>query len=721
MALIVNGFCREVMEELPMEFAVEAQEAAGHQPRRQRRLSRARNNGIGRCSRSRTSVVEVDGKQILNGLSLSVGAGEVHAIMGPNGSGKSTLAYVLAGREGYEVTAGSVTLDGQDLLEMAPGGAGGGRACSSPCSTRSRSRASPTCTSCARRMNAHAPRARRGRDRRRRVHEAAAGEGRDRRRSTEALLKRDLNVGFSGGEKKRNEILQMAMLEPRAGDPRRDRFRPRHRRAADGRRWRQRAARARARGMLVITHYQRLLDYIVPDQVHVLADGRIRRVAAARSWRWSSRKTGYAGRLGASSPTSRPLRAAPDHGRGRRAHRAGAGLRRACSRTPAADCPARCWRGWRRAQLRALPAAGLPDARAPRHWKYTNVAPKCANVPMALAPQADLALDDDQRRISLGGPKARRLIFVNGHVVPELSHVGRPAAGHAGDEPGRALEDEPDARGALALARADGTSGSFTALNAAFAGAGSLDRARRRRRRGRARPAAVPDHWPAGTGDEPPAHRGPARHRREAAADREPCRPGRRPQPDQPGPQIDLGAGAQLEHDRVQLGDAAAATSASRSYAWAPALRLSQTVATLGGALVATRPSCGSKAAASRRCSTASTCRRPGACRQPDPGPPHAPPAAIRPVLQGRRRRPRARRVRRQDLVHKDAQKTNAYQNNDNLLLSDDAEIDTKPELEIYADDVKCSHGATVGDLDPHGAVLPPLARPASGRRPRAC
>ena len=218
--------------------------------------------------------VEVDGRKIIDGLTLAVGAGEVHAIMGPNGSGKSTLAFVLAGREGYEVTGGSVTYDGQDLLAMDPeerAAAGVFLAMQYPVEIPG------VANMYFMRQALNAQRRARGEP------EVGAGEFMKRLRATakvvgvgEELLKRDLNFGFSGGEKKRNEILQMAMLEPRLGildetDSGLDIDALRT--VADG----VNALRDPSRAIIVITHYQRLLDYIVPDQVHVLAQGRIRR------------------------------------------------------------------------------------------------------------------------------------------------------------------------------------------------------------------------------------------------------------------------------------------------------------------------------------------------------------------------------------------------------------------------------------------------------------
>ncbi len=216
--------------------------------------------------------VSVAGKAILNGLSLEVGTGEVHAIMGPNGAGKSTLGHVLAGREGYEVTQGSVCFVGQDLLSMAPearAAAGVFLAFQYPVeipgvnntyflraalNAQRRARGEPEYDS--------AQFLRLVREKLRVLH------------ISDDLLHRAVNEGFSGGEKKRNEIFQMAVLEPRLAildetDSGLDIDALKL--VADG----VNKLRDPARAFIVITHYQRLLDYIVPDRVHVLADGRI--------------------------------------------------------------------------------------------------------------------------------------------------------------------------------------------------------------------------------------------------------------------------------------------------------------------------------------------------------------------------------------------------------------------------------------------------------------
>jgi Fe-S cluster assembly ATP-binding protein len=214
----------------------------------------------------------VEDKEILKGLTLEVPAGEVHAIMGPNGAGKSTLSYVLTGREGYEVTEGKVTLDGQDLLALEPNERAA-RGVFLSFQYPLEIPGVPALTFIRTALNAQ--RKARGEP------EIAAPQFLKLAREKAAalkidfdMLKRALNVGFSGGEKKRMEILQMSMLEPRLlildeTDSGLDIDALRI--VSEG----VNALRSPDRSMLVITHYQRLLDYIKPDRVHVLSAGRI--------------------------------------------------------------------------------------------------------------------------------------------------------------------------------------------------------------------------------------------------------------------------------------------------------------------------------------------------------------------------------------------------------------------------------------------------------------
>src|SRR5437868_10023191 len=216
--------------------------------------------------------VEIDGKKILNGLDLVVNRGEVHAIMVPNGSGKSTLAYVLAGKDDYEVTEGQVLFEGEDVLEMEPderAARGVFLAFQYPIEIPG------VATMTFLRTAINAQRKKRGEaelstpEFMKRVRDVAGRLGIE----TE-MLRRAVNVGFSGGEKKRNEILQMALLEPRLcvldeTDSGLDIDALKI--VSDG----VNRLRSPKRAFIVITHYQRLLNYIVPDVVHVLSKGRI--------------------------------------------------------------------------------------------------------------------------------------------------------------------------------------------------------------------------------------------------------------------------------------------------------------------------------------------------------------------------------------------------------------------------------------------------------------
>lgn len=241
--------------------------------------------------------VSVEDKPILNGLSLGVKAGEVHAIMGPNGSGKSTLAHVLAGRDGYRVTGGRVLFDGRDLLAME---------------TEERARAG---VFLAMQYPVELPGVNNTVFLRTAVNAVRVARGEAELDAVsfikymkqrlalvqmdEKLLKRNVNSGFSGGEKKRNEILQMALLEPRLAildetDSGLDIDALRS--VADG----VNALRTPERAMIVVTHYQRLLDYIEPDHVHVLVAGQIVR-SGDRQLALELEKNGYGWLTGAAA------------------------------------------------------------------------------------------------------------------------------------------------------------------------------------------------------------------------------------------------------------------------------------------------------------------------------------------------------------------------------------------------------------------------------------
>ena len=238
--------------------------------------------------------LEEEDKQILKGVDLTVEAGKVHAIMGPNGSGKSTLSYVLAGRDGYEVTDGSAKLEGEDLLDLEPEeraaaglflafqypveipGVGNMTFLRTALNGQRKARGEPEMNSAD-------------------FLKLVRARAKDLKISDD-MLKRPVNMGFSGGEKKRNEILQMAVLAPKMcildeTDSGLDVDAMKL--VADG----VNALRDEGRAFLVITHYQRLLDHIVPDVVHIMVDGQIVKTGGAEL-ALEVEKNGYADLIG---------------------------------------------------------------------------------------------------------------------------------------------------------------------------------------------------------------------------------------------------------------------------------------------------------------------------------------------------------------------------------------------------------------------------------------
>lgn len=217
---------------------------------------------------------KVDGREVLKGLSLEINPGEVHAIMGPNGSGKSTLSYVLSGRDGYEVTDGTMTFMGEDIGDMAPeerAALGMFLAFQYPVEIPG------VTTTTFLKTAVNAVRKARGETEMTPVDFLKLQKEKITQLGMDAdFMKRGVNVGFSGGEKKRNEVLQLAMLQPKLAildetDSGLDIDALKV--VADG----VNALRAADRSFLIITHYQRLLNYIKPDVVHVLAKGKIQR------------------------------------------------------------------------------------------------------------------------------------------------------------------------------------------------------------------------------------------------------------------------------------------------------------------------------------------------------------------------------------------------------------------------------------------------------------
>lgn len=240
---------------------------------------------------------EIDGKEILKGLDLKIEPGKVHAIMGPNGSGKSTLSYVLAGREDYDVTGGDITLNGESIMEMSPeerAAKGVFLAFQYPVEIPGVQMTTFMKTA------VNSVRKARGQNELDAIDFLKLMKGKCKELGiSDEMMKRAVNVGFSGGEKKRNEVLQMAMLEPTFAvldetDSGLDIDALKI--VADG----VNAMRGGDRSFLVITHYQRLLDYIKPDVVHVMANGKIIKTGGPELAH-ELEKSGYADIVGAAA------------------------------------------------------------------------------------------------------------------------------------------------------------------------------------------------------------------------------------------------------------------------------------------------------------------------------------------------------------------------------------------------------------------------------------
>jgi Fe-S cluster assembly protein SufD len=357
---------------------------------------------------------------------------------------------------------------------------------------------------------------------------------------------------------------------------------------------------------------------------------------------------------------------------------------------------------WRRTRFARFNATGLPTQRV-EHWKYTNIA-KVANVAMGLASRPEVRLDDVQRYFA-GGPLARRLIFVNGHLATELSHVGGLPEGVVIKGLDAMLREQPDrVLAALAEDRALDASGphSFADLNAAFLQSGAWievadDVVLERPIQllfltvGEASAVMTHPHIVLKLGARAKAHLieshvgvKDGHCLTNLVADYE------------------VGAGAYLAHDRLQLGAAGTTFIGLNRIRIGEKGELKQTVATLGGGLVRNETDMhlqGSfiEAQLNGVYMPIDSEHVDNVIRVHHEQPDGHSDQFYKGVALDKAKAAFAGKI----FVYKDAQRTNAFQTNNNLLLSDDAEIDSKPELEIYADDVKCSHGATCGELDP--------------------
>ena len=635
--------------------------------------------------------VEIDGKKILNGLDLTVNAGEVHAIMGPNGSGKSTLAYVLSGKADYTVTGGEILFDGKSVLEMAPderAAAGFFLAFQYPIEIPG------VATMTFLRTALNAQRKKRGEaelttpEFLKRVKEGAA-----KLSINPDMLRRAVNVGFSGGEKKRNEILQMALLEPRIAvldetDSGLDIDALKI--VADG----VNNLRSGKRGFVVITHYQRLLNYIVPDIVHVLSKGRIV-------------KTG--GKELAQQLEEDRLRRIPGRSRCGRIRKSSAMAELTLMKNAAEQQLAAEWQAARSRLPGAAPLreaafaqfarTGLPHRRV-EEWKYTDLRALMRDAkPLAAPPdEAAKARAKDAGR-TVGDGQFRRLVFVDGAFVRELSDLAAPEAGLTISSMAEALA-KGDKAVTERLGKVVPTDDVAVALNIAFMSDGAVIRI--------AAGASVERPIQlvfAASGDKPAAlftrslvvvEKG-ARvmlvESHEGAAGRD--------YQVNTALELSVADGAHVDHIKITAEGGKALHVSSLMADIGAHARFNSFAFTTGGAVVRNQLFLrfgGEGILANIRGATLLRGRQHADVTLfADHALPNCQSREVfKTVLDGESRGIFQGKI----LVRPHAQKTDAKMASHALLLSEDAEADNKPELEIYADDVQCGHGATAGALD---------------------
>ena len=489
----------------------------------------------------------------------------------------------------------------------------------------------------------------------------------------EDMLKRGVNVGFSGGEKKRNEILQMALLQPRMAvldetDSGLDIDALRI--VADG----VNAMRGPAFSALVITHYQRLLNYIVPDRVHVLVGGphREERRAGAGEGAGGVRLRRRAG----GGMTAMQQKGAEGF-----LHRF-EGLR---ERLPGARLP---WAAALRDEAaEAFRASGLPTRRI-EAWRYTDL----RAVGEAGFDEALTALDDGGDLPAMRG--SARAVFLDGRFRPDLSHLD--GVGYAVGNLASELRTLEGRIGALARPAEQ----PLAALNTMLFEDGLVVDGARRRRRRRARPPlrGVADRAPFGL---PPAPPHPPGSRRQPHPGRDGDRPEEGRYLHNPVFEIEVGEGATLSHARLQQ-EGPRAFQLSTVYARVAAGgTYDNFTLNAGGQLVRNEIHAALTGPKGACHMNGAQLLGPGQHADTTTFLDHAAPdcasrQTYKTVLAGKSRGVFQGKI----LVRQPAQRTDGYQMNQALFLSPDAEIDSKPQLEIYADDVKCSHGATVGELD---------------------